>query len=247
MVGELGMVALTSLASIALRTMPRSTRLPAGLAVAGTTVAVARRHDASWTDLGMDVGDVGDGIRWGVGVGSAIAAAIGVATRWPSVRDRFADERIAAHSPARAAYELVARIPFETALAEELIFRAALLGIGLSRRSTPAALAVSSALFGLWHVVPTWQDMSRSAVGAAAGEGPAARAGAVIGVVAATAGAGAAFGLLRLRSRSVLAPVIVHATLNQVSFSVARSAARAAASRTTSESGTSETVEATDR
>ena len=226
-VAEVSLVALTSFASVALRTMPRAARLPAGLAVAGTAIGVARRHDATWTELGVHPDDAASGVRWGAGAGAAIATAIGVATRWPSVRDRFADERIASHSPARATYEFVARIPIETALSEELLFRAALLGIGLHGRTSPRALAVSSALFGLWHVPPTWMDLSGSAVGAAAGEGPGARAGAVAGVVAATGAAGALFGLLRLRSGSVLAPVVAHATLNMASFAVARSAAPA--------------------
>jgi hypothetical protein len=160
-----------------------------------------------------------------VGAGASVAVAIGVASRFPSIRARFADDRLGAHTPARAAYELVARIPIETALAEELLFRSALLGIGMQRRSTPAALAVSSSLFGLWHIAPTWIDMS-APLAEAVPDGRAARAGAVAGVVAATAAAGAAFGLLRLRSGSVIAPVVAHAALNMATFSVARSAAR---------------------
>jgi membrane protease YdiL (CAAX protease family) len=195
---------LTSLASIVLRRLPRRSRLAAGLAVAGASVALARRH-ASWADLGMGRSSAAKGLRWGAGAGAPIVAVIGAASAFPVLRARFADERIAAHSPARATYELVARIPVETALAEELMFRSALLGIGVHRRSTTSALAVSSALFGLWHIVPTWHDMSAPIAGAIP-DGPGARAGGVAVVVMATAAAGAAFGLLRLRSGSVIAP-----------------------------------------
>jgi membrane protease YdiL (CAAX protease family) len=225
---EGSLVALTSIASVGLRAMPRGARLPAGLSVAGAAIATARRHDASWSDLGLATGDVRSGMRWGVGAASVIAASIGVATRWPSVRERFADRKVASHSSARAAYEMIARIPIETALAEELLFRSAVLGIGLHRRSTATALLASSAMFGLWHIVPTWVDLSASAVGAAAGDVLVARIGAIAGVVAVTATAGVAFGGLRLRSRSVLAPVMAHAALNTTSFAVARSVGRAA-------------------
>jgi membrane protease YdiL (CAAX protease family) len=45
-------------------------------------------------------------------------------------------------------------------------------------------------------------------------------------VVAATAGAGAGFAWLRLRSGSVVAPMLVHATLNMTAFAGVRAVAR---------------------
>ena len=60
----------------------------------------------------------------------------------------------------------------------------------------------------------------------AAGARISARAGGrpahVLGTVAATAAAGVGFALLRLRSRSVAAPVLAHAAVNQLGYAAAR-------------------------
>jgi membrane protease YdiL (CAAX protease family) len=50
--------------------------------------------------------------------------------------------------------------------------------------------------------------------------------GVVAGTVAATTAAGVGFSLLRLRSGSVLAPVIVHAAINSSAFIAARQTPR---------------------
>jgi len=223
---ELAVGAVGVAANVSQRVLPSDARLAAALGAAGTAVVIARRAGVSWSELGLGRDRVADGVRWGAAAGAAIAVGIGVAGRFGAVRERFSDDRVATHDRVQAAYELAVRIPLETALAEEVIFRGALLGLALGRRSTPAALVTTSALFGLWHVLPTWAGMDGSAVGASVGEGPAARVGAVAGVVAATACAGAAFGFLRLRSGSLVAPVVAHSALNMTSFAVARSAAR---------------------
>ncbi|MFN8035461.1 MAG: CPBP family intramembrane glutamic endopeptidase [Acidimicrobiia bacterium] len=206
--------------------LPVGARLAANLGAAGTAVAITRRAGVSWRELGLEPERLAGGLVWGAVTGAALVAGLGAASSAASVRARFADERIAAHGRRQAAFEMGARIPFETALAEELIFRGAWLGLALHRRSAPAAVVTTSAGFGLWHALPTWNDLAGSAVGAAAGESRAARAGAVAAVVVATAGAGAAFAVLRLRSRSVIAPVLAHAALNVTSFAVSRAATR---------------------
>ena len=54
------------------------------------------------------------------------------------------------------------------------------------------------------------------------GDQPHQVGGATAGVVAATAGAGVLFAVLRLRSGSVAAPVIAHAALNMAAFAGVR-------------------------
>jgi CAAX amino terminal protease family. len=217
-----GMVALG--ATVAQRFLPPGGRFAANLGGGATATLAARRAGVSWSALGLDRAAAGRGLRWGVAAGTALAVGVVVAGRVPRTRQHFVDERITAHDRRRATVELAARIPLETALAEELIFRGALLGIALAHRSTPAAVLTSSALFGVWHVVPTWRGIQGSAVGAIAGEGRSARVVAVAGVVGATAAAGSGFAILRLRSGSLLAPVLAHAALNMASFAVTRTA-----------------------
>ena len=78
-----------------------------------------------------------------------------------------------------------------------------------------------SALFGLWHVQPTLATMGDNpAVSGAAGS-TAARVLVVLGAVAVTSAGGLVFAWLRLRSRSLLAPVIAHAATNGLGLAVA--------------------------
>ena len=114
------------------------------------------------------------------------------------------------------------RIPLETALAEEVIFRGVLLGLGLRSRSRIGAVVSSSIWFGLWHVYPTLGSLGRGGGGGVVGDQPHHVGGATAGVVAATAGAGVLFAVLRLRSGSVAAPVIAHAALNMAAFAGVR-------------------------
>jgi membrane protease YdiL (CAAX protease family) len=67
-------------------------------------------------------------------------------------------------------------------------------------------------LFGLWHVPPVWNTANGSTV---------ARIGAAIATVIATTVAGVVFCWLRLRSRSLVAPMLAHVATNSVTFVVA--------------------------
>jgi membrane protease YdiL (CAAX protease family) len=223
---ELLGVGVTVAASLSHRIVPPRARLVANVVGAAAAIALARRAGVDWSDLGLEPRRVVPGLRWGTGAAVAVGAAAATAASRASVRRHFADERVAAHSRATAAYEMGVRIPVETALAEEVLFRGALLGLARSRRRPVVAIGEQAILFGLWHVLPTLADLDRSAVGSVTGSGPAGRAGAVAGVVVATAAAGVAFGALRLGSRSVVAPVLAHAAVNLTSFALARAAVR---------------------
>jgi hypothetical protein len=74
----------------------------------------------------------------------------------------------------------------------------------------PAATAVGSAVFGLWHIRPTAEALAVNRL--AAGRGT--RITAVTAVAAVTAGAGALLSLLREYSGSLAAPVLLHLAAN---------------------------------
>ena len=211
---------------IALATViPERWHVPANVAAGLAAVAVARRGGASAAECGF----AGDALRRGLragGAASAVAAAgIGLAALPGRSRALFADERITAHPGARAVYEVLVRIPLGTALGEELLFRGALLGVLLRRHGTVTAVAWTSLCFGLWHVPPTLSSLRSSVLGRRAA-GRAGGTAAVAGVVAVTAAAGTGFARLRLRTGSVLAPVLAHAAINTTSYLVARSGRR---------------------
>jgi uncharacterized protein len=114
-----------------------------------------------------------------------------------------------------ALWAVLVVIPLGTVLPEELAFRGLLLALLGRRYGVLAASLLSSGLFGLWHVVPslgggTANATMASVVGADA-------AGTVLRVVVTvvfTALAGVALCWLRLRSGSLLAPVLAHWTVN---------------------------------
>jgi membrane protease YdiL (CAAX protease family) len=80
--------------------------------------------------------------------------------------------------------------------------------------TTPAyAIAADALLFGLWHIPPALNDAS--------GKAAAATLGVVIGTIAATAFAGAVFAWLRVRSGSVVAPMLAHLATNSFAYAAA--------------------------
>jgi membrane protease YdiL (CAAX protease family) len=101
---------------------------------------------------------------------------------------------------------------------EELVFRGALLGLIARRRSGITAAIATSALFGLWHILPTL-DRIGSNPGTRDAQGDHLRIIAVvIAACTATTGAGLGFSWLRFRSRSVVAPILVHIAPNAAGF-----------------------------
>jgi membrane protease YdiL (CAAX protease family) len=201
--------------------LPDATHVPANLAAAATVLTMARRADVSFADLGLSPESLRAGARVGFTVAAPIAAGIGLAARAPVTGPYFSDARVLRASRRRAAYEAAIRIPIGTALCEELLFRGALLALFRRRYSTAGAVAVSSLLFGCWHVLPALQSVADNSSDGTPDESLRTLS-LVVGTVAATTVAGVGLALLRLRSRSILAPVIVHAAINSSAFIAAR-------------------------
>jgi len=209
------------------RRVPRRFHVPVNLAAGSLAVAFGIGEGVSAGGLGVARSDIRRGVRIGALCVPVIGGAVIGAALHPHTRGYFVDRDAVEATPATARFETLVRIPFGTALPEELLFRGALLGLLLRTRRPRHAVIVSSLLFGLWHVAPTVRKLKESHVtGWAAAPSAAARAGRVAGVVAVTTGAGMALAWLRLRSRSVAAPWIAHSAVNAVSYLGARLAAR---------------------
>ena len=152
---------------------------------------------------------------------SLIAAAVSMAAIPRPLRGWFADDRVRAELRREVAYETLARIPIGTALFEEVAFRGVLTGLLLRTMASGPAYAVSSAMFGLWHVLPTLRDHAGSPT-----SGRVSPPAATISVVVTTAAGGLVFEGLRRRSDSLLTPVMAHATLNASVYLAAQLAHR---------------------
>jgi membrane protease YdiL (CAAX protease family) len=135
------------------------------------------------------------GGRWGAALSLPIAILLAAGspsdTRWDDV------------DVATAALHAVVII-FGVACLEEVIFRGLLLRWCSSGSSTTAGVAISSVAFGLWHIAP---EHERSGWGIV-----------LVLVVIGTALAGAFLCWLRLRTRSLIAPTLVHAGVNLTAF-----------------------------
>jgi membrane protease YdiL (CAAX protease family) len=224
---ELVAVAALAVHSVALHSrVPRRVRIPANVGVAAAMIGAARLAGTTWRDLGLDTATMRRGARSGLLAATPIVLGAAVAVAVPGTRRLLADPRITDTTAGEAAFETLVRIPLETALSEELIFRGALLGIALTQRRAGLAVASSSLLFGLWHVYPTIGSVRRSARRGEGSPGTASVAAPTAGVVAATATAGAGLAWLRLGTGSVIAPALAHAALNMTSFAGVRATAR---------------------
>jgi membrane protease YdiL (CAAX protease family) len=219
-VAVLGVVALYNV--VAHRHIGRRSRIAANLGAATALVAAARAAGLTGPELGLGRAELRRGARVGLLAAVPVVAGVGTALASPRAGQLLADEKITGSAPGEAAFETFVRIPLETAISEEVIFRGVLLGLALRNRSTLGAVVGSSLWFGLWHVYPTVGSLARGAGGPVAARGPGARLGATAGVVAATTAAGLGFAGLRLASGSLAAPVLAHAALNMAAFAGVR-------------------------
>jgi membrane protease YdiL (CAAX protease family) len=186
--------------------------VPLNLAATGVVVGAARRCGLSGDDLGLRPDRARAGARWGGAVAAVAAGAYAVAVAVPALHPLLDDSRIRRLGPGAVAYHALVRIPFGTVVLEEVAFRGALFG-ALARVTTPVrAAALSSAVFGLWHVRPTLGLLDANDLT----DEPIARAGAVAGAVLFTTAGGLFFCLLRVRSRSTLAPIVAHTAMNSL-------------------------------
>ena len=195
--------------------LPDASYVPVNLATGALLVALALLSGASAADLGLDRTDAPRGLVVGAALALLVAVALVIAAALPATRDLFEDERVAGLDRGGLAYQGLVRIPLGTAVFEELAFRGVLIALLMRVASTVTAVATSSALFGLWHILPTLSALRVNDIGG----GPAARAAAVGGAVVATGIGGVILCWLRLRTGSLVAPVVVHTATN--SFAIA--------------------------
>lgn len=211
--------ALLSYSAVLNRLLPPRVHVPANLVAAGLATWIVRRDGASWDDLGLAPSRIPGGVRTGVAAAVPIAVTTAALAAAPPTRRHFEDTRVL-ETP-NPLYELALRIPVGTALCEELLFRGALLAVLERHGSRRAAAAISSAFFGLWHVLPTLDARAANSDRATLNSEthPALL---ILGTIGTTALAGYVFATLRRRSGSIVAAVLAHSAVNASGFIAAR-------------------------
>lgn len=211
-------VALAGYANvIANRFLDDAWHIPFNLGVLAVAVAVARHAGATWTSMGMRRDRIGRGLLYGGVIAGLVAVGIAVAVAIPATRDLFRDDRVIDPSTGEVLFDAFIRIPIATAFYEEALFRGVLFGM-FARHFAPLwAALMSSALFGLWHILPTIETLDTNPAGGLF-VGIIGVAVAALGTVAGTGAVGLAWTWLRLRANSIAAPWIVHVATNSVAL-----------------------------
>lgn len=192
--------------------LPGAWYVQANLAVAAVLLALAWRAGLDADDLAVRPGDLGRGLLVGLGAATVIAAVLALALVIPALDGALESDDVLADSTTDRWFVPLVRIPLGTAVFEEVLFRSVLLAVAVRLWGLRRAVASTSILFGLWHVVPAWESSSGSA---------AATVGVIGATVLITTVAGVLFALLRVWSGSVLAPVLAHWATNSLSYGAA--------------------------
>jgi uncharacterized protein len=124
-----------------------------GLGLTGGLAVIARASGLGAADLGLARSTWATGLRWGGACVAVAAAGYGVALLIPAARDAVAGS--ATGSWAQTLLASFVLIPLATVIGEEFAFRGVLWGLLRRRSGRRVATAVSSALFGVWHVLPS--------------------------------------------------------------------------------------------
>ncbi len=201
--------------------IPKRFHLGSHLAGAATAVGAALAAGATLDDLGLRPETAPRGLRRGAVSAAAVSAVIGLGAALPATRRWFDDERVLDVTPGEALFRSLVEIPVGTALYEEVVFRGVVLGLALRRLPPLPAALVTSALFGLWHVLPSLRDREHNPV--TREQHPAAVTAAT---VLNTAVVGMALAWQRMRTGSVAAPFLTHTASNAVAYRVAAASSR---------------------
>jgi membrane protease YdiL (CAAX protease family) len=183
-----------------------------GLGLAACLLAIARAARLNAADLGLARSRWPSGLRWGAAAAAVVAAAYALALLVPPVRQALPDDGGVGRA---ALLDALVVVPLGTVLPEELAFRGLLLALLGRGRGVRAATLVSSGLFGLWHVLPSLGGgVANAAIAGAVGGDAAGTLLRVAVTVCFTFAAGVVLCALRLRSGSLLAPVLAHWAVN---------------------------------
>jgi membrane protease YdiL (CAAX protease family) len=186
--------------------------VPVGLGLAACLLVTAWAARLRAAELGLARAALPAGLRWGAAAAALVGAAYLLALLVAPVRDAVPE---GGGGVGRAALAALVVIPLGTVLPEELAFRGILPALLGRRFGVLAATLVSSGLFGLWHVLAALGGGAANAAMAGVVGGDAAGTAARVAVtVVFTSVAGVVLCWLRLRSGSLLAPILAHWTVN---------------------------------
>ena len=209
------MVLILLYGTVLARLVPRRYHMLLNLGIAMVAITLGFGFGLTPKDMGIAITTITSGILIAVAASLIILVATLIIAVIPPLRRYFLGDNLSNASGKLIAFEAGIRIPFSTALIEEVLFRGVLLGLLLSHHSSIVALLYASVVFGLWHIFPTIATLEQNdaTVKAIANKKHRKYAG-VVGTVIITGVAGLLFGYLRILANSIIAPWLVHWTIN---------------------------------
>ncbi len=189
---------------------PRRAHLVTGPLAAVGLLLVARAAGLSWAELGLGRPAVARGAVVAAAAAGLVAAGYAVALAVPAARTAFQDSRYRLRTGPALATALLA-VPLGTVVFEEVAFRGVLWGLLAHDHGAGWATAISSVLFGVWHVLPALAAARTNAALRAVRQSVLLP---VLGTVLFTAAAGVVFAELRRRTGSLVAPAGLHWATN---------------------------------
>ncbi len=146
------------------------------------------------------------GIAYGI-----ISLIIALTVLIPRTRDLFHDDRAISLNIRQLLYKALVNIPIGTVFLEEVVFRGVMLVLLMEQTTTMWAIVISSIFFGMWHILPAIANLKANK------QLRKMKYGALIvilGTVFVTFLAGVGFGMLKIASGSLIAPMLAHYAIN---------------------------------
>ncbi|MFI1148082.1 lysostaphin resistance A-like protein [Streptomyces sp. NPDC020817] len=214
-------VAVLAAANLALHRWSGLWGVGTAVVVSAVLLGVLRLAGGTLADAGLAPGTLARGASWALALIGLVAVVYLAGALLPATRTLFEDRRYSAMDGGEVMLRVFVLVPVGTVLVEETAFRGVLYGLVRRDRGAVWATAVSSVLFGLWHVLPSLHlATAKPAVGSVVGQSGPGAALAVLGAVLFTAAAGVLFCELRRRSGSLLAPMGLHWAVNALGYLV---------------------------
>ncbi|MFL6298175.1 MAG: CPBP family intramembrane glutamic endopeptidase [Actinomycetes bacterium] len=184
-----------------------------GLGLAACLLMIARVQGLTAADLGLARSTWPAGLRWGTAAATLVGAAYALAYLITPVRQALPESD--GEIGRAALWAVLVVIPLGTVLPEELAFRGLVLALLGRRYGVLSGTLLSSGLFGLWHIgASLGGGPANAAIVGVVGGDAAGTVTRVIATVVFTTLGGVVLCWLRLRSNSLLAPVLAHWTVN---------------------------------
>jgi membrane protease YdiL (CAAX protease family) len=184
----------------------------ASLTAAAGMISLGRDAGLGWDDMSLTCGDRAR--TCGVGLAAVALGTAGVflALTEPA-RPYLRDDRAPLGSRGRTAIRALTRFPLGTALFEEVAFRGVLPAL-LRQSGWKRPHIAAATIFGVWHLLPTYQALRTNQIGASAQQR-------LIGVVLGSTAAGVAghgLELVRRYTGGLVGPWIVHSSINASAY-----------------------------